>query len=71
MKSTEPFDFIHKLPSARSVSKLSKSSIYKGVKEGTFPAPVKISARSVGWKNSDLMCWLESRAPASTKGGAE
>ena len=33
---------------------LSKATIYRSIKSGTFPAPVKISARRVGWRSSDI-----------------
>lgn len=48
---------------------LSKSTIYRRVSDGTFPAPVKIGKRSTGWYEADLECWLAApgryrRAPS-------
>lgn len=40
---------------------LSRSSIYAAVKAGTFPAPVRIGARAVAWRLSDIEQWLEAR----------
>lgn len=40
---------------------LSRSSIYAGVKSCTFPAPVRIGARAVAWRISDLEAWLAAR----------
>jgi len=31
---------------------------------GEFPAPVKLGARAVGWRRSDIEAWLESRPAA-------
>ena len=36
---------------------VSRSTIYKRVAEGTFPAPVRISERSVRWRNVDVDAW--------------
>lgn len=44
---------------------LSKSTLYKMIKAGTFPAPKQLGARSVGWLESDVQAWIDSRA--STK----
>jgi prophage regulatory protein len=40
---------------------LSRSSLYSQVAEDKFPKPVKISTRSVGWVESDLDDWIQSR----------
>lgn len=42
-------------------SGLSRSSIYAGVKEGTFPKPVKIGKRSVAWSSEDISNWIAER----------
>ena len=58
---------IIKRPEVEAATGLSRSSIYRGVAEGTFPAPVKLSARSVGWKLGDVVAWLESRVAGGAK----
>ena len=40
---------------------LSKATIYKMIKAGTFPAPKQLGARSVGWLESDIQAWIDSR----------
>lgn len=45
---------------------LSRSTIYAAVKAGTFPAPVRIGARAVAWRLSEIEQWLEARPLAST-----
>ena len=44
---------------------LSRSTIYDWMKRGEFPQPVKLGARLVAWRESDVTAWLESR---ETKG---
>jgi prophage regulatory protein len=42
---------------------LSRSSIYSRLAEGSFPRPVKLGARAVGWYQSDVQAWLDSLRP--------
>ncbi|WP_179744940.1 helix-turn-helix transcriptional regulator [Paraburkholderia bryophila] len=41
---------------------LSRSTIYPRIKAGTFPAPVKLGMRSVGWRVSDIETFLSAPA---------
>jgi len=36
---------------------IGRSTIYKYIGEGTFPAPVKVGYRSVRWKLADVLAW--------------
>lgn len=40
---------------------LSRATLYREIKLHSFPAPVKLSARSVGWLQDDVMHWMETR----------
>lgn len=48
---------------------LSRSSIYRGVQEGSFPKPVGLGPRMVGWVDAEIQAWIdariESRAPTA------
>lgn len=44
---------------------ISKSAIWNGVKEGTFPKPYKISVRTTAWKVEDIIKFIESRELAA------
>lgn len=37
---------------------LSKSTIYRKITEGTFPARLKISTNGAGWRESDINRWV-------------
>ena len=39
---------------------LARATIYKKVKEGSFPPPIRLGARSVGWRLSDIDDWLQA-----------
>lgn len=40
---------------------ISRSSIYQGIKDGTFPAPIRLGNKSVGWIESDINNWIQQR----------
>ena len=40
---------------------LSRSSIYNMMAEGTFPKPMRLGRRAVGWLESDVTDWLSNR----------
>jgi prophage regulatory protein len=43
---------------------LSRSTIYARIKAGTFPAPVSLGPRAVGWIENDVHRWLCDRIDA-------
>lgn len=50
-----------RLPDVESLTSLRKSSIYSGMKDGTFPCSVRLSARAVAWRESDIAAWQAQR----------
>ena len=44
---------------------LPRSSIYAAIAAGTFPAQIKLTAKSVGWLESDVTSWINERVAAS------
>ena len=38
---------------------ISRSSIYLMMSEGTFPKPIKLGRRAVGWRSVDVEKWLD------------
>ena len=50
-----------RLPAVMAIVGLQKSSIYDGVKNGTFPAPIKLSRRAVCWPESHIAAWVDER----------
>jgi prophage regulatory protein len=54
-------DTILRLPSVKERTGLGRASIYAGVRNGTFPAPVKLGERAVGWLASSVDAWIQSR----------
>jgi len=52
---------IIKLKEVMNLTSLSRASIYRYLKENTFPSQIKIGVRSVGWKESEILDWIELR----------
>lgn len=40
---------------------LSRSTLYKYISEGTFPKPVSLGDRCVGWVDSEVHDWILAR----------
>jgi prophage regulatory protein len=55
---------ILRLPTVIVRTGLSRSTIYQRVSEGSFPKPLSIGARAVGWLESEIDEWLSSRLRA-------
>jgi prophage regulatory protein len=51
----------------RPITTYSKASIYRLIALGLFPKPVKLGPARVAWRESDVVAWLDSRAPAGTQ----
>lgn len=47
---------------------LARSTIYKFVSDGAFPAPVSLGGRSVGWVESEVEEWIMERIEARDEG---
>ncbi|MBN3758571.1 AlpA family transcriptional regulator [Paraburkholderia sp. Tr-20389] len=53
-------------PEVEELTGLSRSTIYARISKGTFPAPVAIGPRSVGWRIADIEAFLASPAEYRT-----
>ena len=61
---------ILRLPAVKHSTGLSRSTIYLRVAEGTFPRPVSLGGRTVGWLENEVQEWLQRRIDASRKAKA-
>ena len=58
-------DRILRREEVQRVCGISRSTMYEMIRAGAFPAPVLLTKRNVGWRESDIAGWLASRPPAS------
>lgn len=68
-------DRIIRLNTVLSRTGLSKSTVYRTIADGTFPAQLKISTNGPGWKESDIKNGLKTPSrgvpPMTTREAAE
>jgi prophage regulatory protein len=50
-----------RLPTVLAATGLGRSTVYRLIAAGSFPAPVRLGPRAVGWRWSDLDQWTRSR----------
>jgi len=55
----DDIDRIIRLPMVVERTGLSAATIYRKVRNGTFPRKVRISTRCTGWRISELERWME------------
>lgn len=53
---------IIRMPELQKKIGLCKASIYNRIAEGSFPKPISLGGRSVGWIESDLDQWIFERS---------
>jgi len=51
-------DRIVRLKTVLDRTGLSRSTIYRKIAEGTFPAQIRISVNGTGWRESDINRWV-------------
>ncbi len=58
---------LYRLNEIESLTGLRKSSIYAGMKAGTFPHCIRLSTRAVAWRESDIATWQAQRRQAGVR----
>ena len=54
-------DYFLRLPQVLDYVGVSKPTIYRWIKEKTFPEPIKLSPRMAVWKTSDVKEWMRKK----------
>ena len=54
-----------KLPEVQSRTGKSRSAIYQGIKDGSFPRQIKLGPRAVGWIEAEIEAHNQSCIDAS------
>jgi prophage regulatory protein len=62
---------ILRLPEVEQRTGKKHASIYADIAKGTFPAPVPLGLRAVGWLEDEIDDWLEARIAERDTGTAE
>jgi prophage regulatory protein len=51
-----------RFPEVKSRCGISHSNIYNQINQGTFPKPIRLGERAVGWLSSEIDDWLSRKA---------
>ncbi|KAF3999192.1 helix-turn-helix transcriptional regulator [Glaciimonas immobilis] len=43
---------------------IKRTNLYRQVKAKTFPAPINLGAKAIGWIENEVDAWIESRMDA-------
>ena len=62
---TRDTDRLLRIREVCALTGLSRATLYIMVRETTFPAPVRLRARAVAWRASEVRAWMESRPTAT------
>lgn len=54
-------NYLIRWPAVNEATNLSRSTAWRLEKEGKFPKRRQISAKAVGWLQSEVEAWIESR----------
>lgn len=56
---------ILRLPAVKARTGLSRSTIYLRISEGSFPKPISLGGRAVGWIEVEVNDWLNQQIETS------
>ena len=54
-----------RLPQVKTITGLSKSTIYARISEGTFPKQISLGPRLVVWVEADIQKWITEQVSAA------
>jgi prophage regulatory protein len=58
---TQGRSMVIKLRSVMKQTSLSRTSIYRRIKEGQFPKQIKLGIRAVGWDEGEVDAWVKNQ----------
>lgn len=56
---------IIRLSEVKFLTGLSRSTIYLRVSKNSFPHPVSLGGRAVGWVESEVLAWIDDQIASS------
>jgi len=56
---------ILRLPAVIDKTGLSRATIYLKISKKTFPSPISLGERSVGWLESEVEAWIQHQIECS------
>ncbi len=65
LRGTNMATTILRLPTVKERTGLSRSTIYLRISNGTFPSPISLGGRAVGWVSDEIQLWIEQQIESS------
>lgn len=60
MISEQGIDRFMRLAEVLHTTSLSRNTVYRRMREGTFPKQIRIGPNSVAWRQSDIATWMHA-----------
>ncbi len=60
MAAAERIDRLLRLDEVLYTTGLGRNTVYRRIREGTFPKQVRIGPNSVAWRQSDISQWMST-----------
>jgi prophage regulatory protein len=67
MQQQQSIGSLWRLPTVETQTGLSKSEIYRRIKLGTFPKPLKLGSRAVAWPSTSIESWVKTLIQQDSK----
>jgi prophage regulatory protein len=64
LEAIQPTDQLLRRPDVEQLTGLRRSTMYRLIAEGRFPAAVRLTERAVAWRASEVAQWVASRKSA-------
>lgn len=61
---TESIDRFLRLDEVLHITGLGRNTVYRRIREGTFPKQIRIGPNSVAWRQSTIAKWMLDMSPA-------
>ena len=62
-----PAEGFARLPQVLFALGISRASLWRGVKSGKYPQPIKLGTRTTVWRVEDIRAFIASQAPTAEK----
>ncbi|WP_082936717.1 helix-turn-helix transcriptional regulator [Pseudomonas citronellolis] len=65
MSAAEKIDRFMRIEEVLHTTGLGKNTLYRRIREGSFPKQVRIGPNSVAWRQSDIEAWMRRICPSN------
>lgn len=65
MAAAQNIDRLLRLDEVLHTTGIGRNTVYRRIKEGTFPKQVRIGPNSVGWRQSEISQWMSDLTPSN------